>query len=58
VKNLYVRDFKSLKKEIKDDIRKWKPLPSSWIVRINTVKMATLPKANYTFNAILIKIPT
>jgi hypothetical protein len=47
---------KSLKKEIKEDYRKWKDLPCSWIVRINIVKMAILPKAIYMFNAISIKI--
>ena len=46
----------SLKKEIKEDTRKWKDLPYSWIGRINIVKMAILPKAIYRFNAISIKI--
>ena len=44
VKNLYYKNFKSLKKEIEDDLRRWKHLPCLWIGRINIVKMAILPK--------------
>jgi hypothetical protein len=51
-------NFKALKKEIEEDLRRWKNLPCSWIGRINIVKMANLTKAIYRFNAILIKIPT
>jgi hypothetical protein len=50
--------FKSLKKEIKEDFRRWKDLPCLWIGRINIVKMAILPKAIYLFSAIHIKIST
>jgi hypothetical protein len=57
VKDLYDKNFKSLKKEI-EDIRKWKDLPCSWIVRANIVKMAIVPKAIYGFKIILIKVPT
>ena len=51
-------NFKSLRKEIKKDLKRLKKLQCSWICRINIVKMTILGKAIYRFNAILIKIPT
>ena len=46
LKDLYDKNFKSLKKEIKEDFRRWKDLPCSWIGRINIVKNGYLAKSN------------
>ena len=57
-KDLYIENYKTLKKEIKDDINGWRNIPCSWIRIINIVKMSKLHKATYRFNAIPIKIAT
>ena len=57
VKELYSENYTTLKKEIKEDTKKWKHVPCSWIGRIHIIKMALLPKAIYRFSAILIRVP-
>ena len=44
-------------KEIKNDIKRWRDTPYSWVGRINIVKMTILPNAIYRFNVTSIKLP-
>ena len=56
-KELYTENYKTLMKEIQDDINRWRDIPCSWVGRINIVKMTILLNAIYRFNAIPIKLP-
>ena len=55
-KDLYIENYKTLMKEIKDATNRWRNIPCSWIGRINMVKMSILCKAIYRFNTIPIKL--
>ena len=57
MKDLYIDNYKTLMKEIKEDKNRWRNIPCSWIGRINIVKMGILLKAIYRFSAIPIKLP-
>jgi hypothetical protein len=48
--------IKYWRKKLKEDIRKWKYLPCSWISRINFEKMAILLKTIERVNAIPMNI--
>lgn len=50
-------NYKTLIKEIGEGMNKSKDIAFSWIRRINIVKMSTIPKTMYRFNAISMKIP-
>ena len=56
-KDLYMENYKTLMKEIKDDTNRWRNIPCSWIRRINIVKMRLLSEAIYRFSTIPIKLP-
>jgi hypothetical protein len=44
LKDLYVKNFRSLKKEIVEGLRRWKDLPYSWIGMINIGKWLSSQK--------------
>ena len=56
-KELYTENYKTLMKEIKDNINRRRDIPCSWVGRINIVKMTILPNTIYIFSFILIKLP-
>ena len=52
-----MENYKTLMKEIKENINRWRDISCSWVGRINIVKMTILPPNTiYKFNAIPIKL--
>ena len=56
-KYLNTKNCKTLMKEIKDGLNRWRNIPCSWVGRINIVKITILPNAIYRFKEIPIKLP-
>ena len=49
--------YKTLREQTEEETNKWKDILSSWIGRINIVKMSIVHKAIYRFNTVAINIP-
>ena len=56
-KEWYTESYKTLMKEIKDDINRWRDIPCFWVGRIDIVKMTILPNAIRRFSVSPIKLP-
>jgi len=56
-KELYTENYKTLMKEIKDDINRWRDILCFWVGRINIVKMTIQPNIIDRFYVIPIKLP-
>ena len=58
VRDLYSENYSTVKKEIKEDTNKRRPLPCSWIGRMNiNHQNVHTTQSNLRFNPITIKIP-
>ena len=55
-KELYPENYKTLIKEIKDNINRWRDIPCPPVGRINIVKMTILPNTIYRLSVIPIKL--
>ena len=57
MKELYIENYyKTLMKEIEDDLNSWRDIQCFWVGRINIVKMTILPNVIYRFDVIPIKL--
>ena len=56
-KELYTENYKTLMKEIKDTINRWREMLCFWVGRINILKVTILPNAVYRFSVISVKLP-
>lgn len=58
LQDLYIEKYKTILRDIREDLKKCKAILCLWIRRLNIAKMAILLKLIYRLNVTLIKMPT
>lgn len=53
--NQYTENYKTLQREVKEDVNKWRGILYSWVRKVTMVKMPNFPKLICKFNAIPIR---
>lgn len=56
VQKLYIENYKTLLRDIKEDLNKWRDITCLWVGRLDIIGMSVLPKFIYRFHAIPIKV--
>ena len=56
VQDLHEESYKTLMKEIKEELNKCRDIPYSWVGKLNIVKILAVPTLIYRFNSVPIKI--
>lgn len=55
--SLYLANYTPLFKNVNDMLKRWNPLPLSWLGRINVLKFLIMPKLLYFFETLPVPIP-
>lgn len=58
VQELYTESYKTLLRNMKEDLNKWSDIPCALIGRLNTAKMSIFSKLVYGFNGVPTQIPS
>ena len=56
IQDLHDKNYKTLMKEIKEELNKCRDIPYSWVGKLNIVKILAVPTLIYRFNSVPIKI--
>ena len=56
IQELYEQDYKTVMKDIKQELNEWRDIPCSYTVGVNIVKISVLPNLIYRCKAVQIKL--